>query len=264
MLRALVLLLFLANLLFYLWIQGWLTSFVGVQPGGQHEPDRMARQVHPEVVRVLPPESASAAASGASDVAAAPVAASAASEPADVASAASAAAASGVSAAASVVKPVPGTLACLEAGPYSLAERIQVEGKLKTVLRPGDWMDVTRERPGIWMVYMGRYATEDLLRKKEDELKRIRIEYAVVNAPADLSWGLSLGRYEVRADADAALNKVTQRGVRSARLVAVRPTESGHFLRVLRADAAMQAALEGLPAAAWLGKRLKPCGSVEP
>ncbi|WP_374593760.1 SPOR domain-containing protein [Aquabacterium sp.] len=263
MLRALVLLLFLANLLFYLWIQGWLTSVVGVQPGGQHEPERMARQVHPEAVRVLPPESASAAASGASGVAESPVAASAASGPADVASAAFATASS-VATAASVVQPVPGTLACLEAGPYSLAERIQVEGKLKTVLKPGDWMDVTRERPGIWMVYMGRYATEELLRKKVDEIKRIHLDYTVVNAPAELAWGLSLGRYEVRADADAALAKLTQRGVRSARLVPVRPTDSGHFLRVLRADGAMQTALDGLPAATWLGQRLKPCGSVEP
>lgn len=252
MLRVLVLILFLANLLFYLWTQGALVGAVDVQPGGQHEPDRMSHQVHPNVIRVLPPESASAAASGAEVPDAAASTASAASG-VDLASA-SAASGSASSAGASEA------YSCLEAGPYTLAERIQVEAKLKSILKPGDWMDRTRERPAGWMVYMGRYASEDLLGKKEEELRRIKIDYTVVRSPADLMWGLSLGRYDQRNEADAALARVAQRGVRTARLVSLSP-DIAHWLRLPRVNPALETTLAGVPATVWLERSLKPCGA---
>jgi hypothetical protein len=65
MLRALVLALLLANLGFYAWSQGWLDSIVGVRADGQREPERLARQVRPETIRVLTPQAVAAAASAA-------------------------------------------------------------------------------------------------------------------------------------------------------------------------------------------------------
>lgn len=251
MLRALVLLLFLANLLFYLWTQGWLTAVVGVQPGGEHEPERLARQIHPEAVRVLPPEPASEAASAATSTASAPAVAASAEAPASAASTALVAVARAASA--------PVALACLEVGPYSLTERLQVESRLKTVLQRDDWQDRTHERPGAWMVYMGRYASEDLLRKKEDELRRIGIDYTVVRNPPELMWGLSLGLFEQRANAEAALASALQRGVRTAHLVTARQPQITHTLRVPQATPAMQASLQALPASTWLGRELKAC-----
>jgi len=277
MLRALVLILFLANLLFYLWTQGVLDSVVGPLPNGQREPDRMARQVHPEVIRVLSAaaqgghahEEATAADGAASSAAPPDAASAAASDVAPGASGAeavspSASAASAPEAASSVAQAGAVALACLDIGPYSLAERIQVERKLKTVLKPGDWMDRTHERVGAWMVYMGRYASEDLLRKKEDELRRMKIEATVVRKPAELMWGLSLGQFDNRAEADDALNKIAQRGVRSARVMPARPPETAHTLRVLNANAATQSALAALPAAVWLGHPPRPCGPLQP
>lgn len=60
--RAIVALLLLANLAFFAWTQGWLGGFAGAAPGGDREPERLARQVHPEVVRVLTPQAVAAAA----------------------------------------------------------------------------------------------------------------------------------------------------------------------------------------------------------
>jgi hypothetical protein len=57
MLRALVLLLLVANGLFFAWSRGWLGD---AGPGGR-EPERMARQVNPDAVRVLNPSAATAA-----------------------------------------------------------------------------------------------------------------------------------------------------------------------------------------------------------
>jgi hypothetical protein len=65
MLRALVLALLLANLGFYAWSHGWLDSIVGVRADGQREPERLARQVRPETIRVLTPQAVAAAASAA-------------------------------------------------------------------------------------------------------------------------------------------------------------------------------------------------------
>ncbi|MBC7994803.1 MAG: hypothetical protein H7Z15_16350 [Rhizobacter sp.] len=61
MLRLLVVVLVLANLVFYAWTQGLLDNVVGVRSHGDREPDRLARQVRPEVIRVLSPASAVAA-----------------------------------------------------------------------------------------------------------------------------------------------------------------------------------------------------------
>lgn len=62
MLRFLVLVLLLANLGFYSWTQGWLDPVVGVSPSGDREPERFARQVRPETVRILAPQASQSAA----------------------------------------------------------------------------------------------------------------------------------------------------------------------------------------------------------
>jgi len=53
MLRALVVLLLVANLAFYLWTLGWLDGIVGVSARGDREPERLANQVNPERIVVL-------------------------------------------------------------------------------------------------------------------------------------------------------------------------------------------------------------------
>ena len=62
MLRLIVALLLLANVAFFAWSEGWLDSVVGMRSTGDREPERLARQVHPEIVRVLGKEAARPAA----------------------------------------------------------------------------------------------------------------------------------------------------------------------------------------------------------
>jgi hypothetical protein len=54
MLRGLVVILLLANAAFFAWTQGWLDSVVGVRASDDRDTQRLARQVRPEAVRVLP------------------------------------------------------------------------------------------------------------------------------------------------------------------------------------------------------------------
>lgn len=63
--RLLVGLLLLANLVFLAWSQGWLDELSGVPADGDREPERLARQVRPETVRILTPQAVAAAASAA-------------------------------------------------------------------------------------------------------------------------------------------------------------------------------------------------------
>ena len=55
MLRALLAGLVLLNLLFFGWTQGWLDTVVGIKAQGDREPERLARQIHPELITILPP-----------------------------------------------------------------------------------------------------------------------------------------------------------------------------------------------------------------
>jgi len=83
MLRALVLLLLLANGALWAWTQGWLAPALPGPQAGEREPERLARQVRPEQLTVLNPKAAAQAAQ------AAPAAASDAAGPASESGAAS-------------------------------------------------------------------------------------------------------------------------------------------------------------------------------
>ena len=54
MLRTLVIALLLANAAFFAWTQGWLDGVVGSSAHAEREPQRLAQQVRPEAVRLLP------------------------------------------------------------------------------------------------------------------------------------------------------------------------------------------------------------------
>ena len=55
MLRALVVLLLLANALVLAWSLGMLDGLLGRRPDADREPERLQRQVNPELVKLLPP-----------------------------------------------------------------------------------------------------------------------------------------------------------------------------------------------------------------
>ncbi len=211
MLRALVLALLVANLGFYGWSRGWLDAVVGVPAQGDREPERLARQVRPESVAILPPQAS---------VAAAPV--------------------------------------CLEAGPFAAAEAAGAAQALRQAAPGLTWRDVTLERPGAWTVYLGNFPARDAMLRKEDELRRIGIDYAETVLPGESEAGLALGRYEDRGEADKALAALQQRGVRGGRVLALAAASSTHVFRVEDADTALAARLGALRLEA-LGRGFSAC-----
>ena len=310
MLRLLVLLLLLANLLFFAWAEGWLGEAGNDLRGDKREPQRLARQLHPESIQIVAASaparaaaetpdaghnvSGTAPADGASGppvglVASAPVglatsAASAtfstpavpaapdmptgpaASSPlrallalAGGASSATAAPAGAASAAGPSAQ--NGAPRCLEAGPFTAAQRKDAETALAAVLGERRWQVRSQEKPGLWMVYMGRFDNDETLKQKMDELRRIttiRVDFSEVRTPPELAPGLSLGRFQQRANAETALVALRSHGVRTARIVTVRQPQAQFFVRLPRALAADQQALVGL-SGVLAGQRFTAC-----
>jgi len=216
MLRLLVVALLAANLLFYAWTQGWLDDVVGARAAGDREPERMTRQVKPELIRVLSPPSAASAVAKAT---------------------------------------------CLEAGPFAADEIGGADAALQAAL-PGELRSnvatVKLDRPGQWIVYMGKYPNREALLKKAEELKRRNVKYDEVRSPPSLDGGLSLGRFDDRTGAERALAQFGQQGIQTARVVEVSPAGATFLLRAAAADGVLAARLSGLKADA-LGKGFAEC-----
>ena len=218
MLRIFVAALLVANLAFFAWSQGWLDDIVGVRSIGDREPERMGRQVNPELVRVLPV--GDAALTGAA--------------------------------------PGPTAAACLEAGPFNDTDAAIAQTAAQLALPAAGVTDVKTDKPGLWIVYMGRYANREALTKKEDELKRRKLDYEEVRDNAALAPGLSLGRFDAPTAAAAALEQFAQQGIRTARVVELAPASNSHMLRIVAADAALAAQAMSIKLGA-LGKGFAGC-----
>lgn len=214
MLRALLVALIAANLAFFGWTRGWLDEVVGISPQGDREPQRLAAQIAPEAIQILPP--------------------------------------------ASLIKRVPPPV-CLEAGPFTPAELPQAEGVLRLALPDGGWSLLTRERPGSWMVYMGRYTSKDTMQRRADELRKREVAFEEVRNLPDYEPGFIFGRYNREADAKESVKRLQAQKVRYARVVRLEPPSTSHALRIPKADAELQERLAQIGELAK-GRKLQGCG----
>lgn len=214
MLRLLVLLLLLANAAYYAWSQNLLAP-MGLAPEQQSEPQRLAQQIRPEAIRILPGDEARQI-----EVAAAKVP------------------------------------ECLQAGLFTDAQA----DSLKDVLAewpPGSWSIDPGTEPPHWIVYMGKLPDAAALDKKKAELRAMNVSFEPL-ANASLEPGLSLGGYPTEAAAKQQLEALTQKGVRTAKVVQERPEATGQVLKLPAVDDALRAKLGDLKSA-LAGKPLKTC-----
>ena len=202
LLALLAALLVLANLAFHAWTAGWLAPLSVPPPAADdREPQRLARQLRPDSLRLLPPAEAQAAM-------APPVAA--------YAAAPASAPAEGDAAGAPA--------ACLEAGPFD-ARAAQAAERLLAAAFGGNTSGWSRQpAPDAgWQVVVGPYADDSERRLARSELDRAGIaSVPLADVPAAMP-GWSLGRHATRDAAAAALADAAQRGMRAARIVAAAP-----------------------------------------
>jgi hypothetical protein len=218
MLRLFVLVLILANGLYLAWSQGWLRT-QGFAPTQQSEPQRMTQQIRPEAVRILTPaEHKKVLAQVQADL-----------EPKQ----------------------------CLSAGPFDTAQVNALDQALAAALPPGGWQFESITTPEHWIIYMGKFANAEALEKKRSELAVLKLVPQLLHNPS-LEIGLSLGGYDTQAAATAELAKLTQRGIRTARVVQERAAGNATYLKLPAVTEAMKQRLNDVkPALA--GQTLKAC-----
>ena len=242
MLRSLVLALLIVNLGFFAWTQGWLRAWMGLPPDAQREPQRLSAQLNTEAIEVIQPGESSRHHALRGRIA--------------PASSASTPAAGGASEAASAAPPAsqvtaleaasPTTGICIEAGPFNQEDAASVDKLLRPLLPSGSWTRQSIPISGQWMVYMGPYPNDELYERKAAELKRIKNLSADEVRNGTYARGFSLGRFTSEADAETRLSSLRQRGIRTARVVTLRPEGQVHYLRAPQASVPMQVTLSGL------------------
>lgn len=148
---------------------------------------------------------------------------------------------------------------CLEVGPLAGPELAPAEAALRQLLPEGGWSQITRERPGSWMVYMGRYTSKATMERRADELRRREVAFEEVRDLPEYEPGFLFGRYASEADANAARNRLLAQKVRFARVVRLEPPSTTHVLRIPKADADLQQRAAALGELVK-GRSLHTCG----
>lgn len=218
MLRLTVLLLLLANGLYFAWSQGLLRSW-GLAPVQQAEPQRLQQQIRPEALRLLSVDEARRIESS--------------SPPA--------------------VRPPE----CLQAGLFDDKQAAALRQSLEPVLPPGSWQLEEAVEPARWIIYMGKYPNVEAVNKKKAELRQIGVSFEGLSNPA-MEPGLSLGGFTSQATAQQQLDRLAQRGVRTARIAQERPELRGQLLKLPLVDDALRPRLEELKPV-LNGKPLRSC-----
>lgn len=209
MLRFLVLLLLLANGVYFAWSQGLLRAY-GFAPAAQAEPQRLTQQVRPEALRLLSPaETQRLQAQLAADQA---------------------------------------PKECLMAGPLDDAQADRVRDALGSALPAEAWSLEPVVVPARWMLYMGKFTSAESLAKKRAELVAMNLAPQSVHAP-ELQPGLSLGGFDTQAQANVELARMQARGIRTARVVQERAESRGQMLKLPALTADMKARLADTKAA---------------
>jgi hypothetical protein len=206
MLRLLVLLLVLANGVYFAWTQGLLRPY-GWAPAEQTEPQRLRQQIRPEAIRVL----------GADESRRVEFAAQTPSRPVE----------------------------CLQAGLFTDVQWEPLRKALEGSLPAGTWVTESMIEPARWIIYLGRYANADALAKKRSELLKLNFRPEALQNSA-LELGLSLGGFETQQEASNEMAILNKRGLRTARVVQERTEVRGTLLRIPVADENIRGRLDDL------------------
>jgi hypothetical protein len=251
MLRAVLILLLLANALFFGWARGWFGSAWPPPGDSQREPHRLAAQVRPEQLLLLGPESARAAPQGApASTPAAPAdpAASAAAPAAEAGGSAAVAAATAAALASANAEPTT----CLETGPLTAEQLAALNQTLGQLGVDTTTLAAAPLTAPAWMVFAGRFADAAARRTRLQAWQRQGVPLpSLLDAPRELAPGLVFSRHVARASADAALQALASRHPAVANVARVVQAPPGATnLSQLRAARASPALARQLGAAA--------------
>ena len=190
----------------------------GLGPLQQSEPQRLGQQIRPEAMRIV-----------------------------------SAAEAVRIETA---LAPAPPLSECLQAGPLEEGTTPALRQALQA-FPTGSWTLDAVVEPPRWIVYLGKYPTGESVNRKKTELRQLGISFESLSNQA-LEPGLSLGGFPSQAAASEQLDRLAERGLRTARVVQERLEMRGSVLKLPAVDEALRPRLDDLRPA-LNGKTLRPC-----
>jgi len=211
-----VLLLVLANAGYYAYAHGYLAAY-GFAPADQSEPQRMAQQIKPDALRILSPQ-----------------------ETAQLESATPPAVQTTANAS-NTTSPTE----CLQVGMFNEEQTVVLRERLVSVLPQGSWEIESALVPARWLVYMGKYNSDETVVKKKSELRGLGVSYVALNN-ASLEPGLSLGNFKTQGEAQAELERIAKKGVKTAKVIQERAELRGQRLKLATVDAALRGQLEAV------------------
>lgn len=227
MLNFVFFLLLLANGVLFAFHQGYLET---VSPSG-HEPERMKNQLNADKIKLIAPISSlatpAAAPSGPAETAVSDAQSGNANETA-----------------------VPKT-ACVEIGNFTASEARRFEAQLTSLPSVGKPTRLEVAEPSSHMVLIPSQNDKAGADKKVAELRTLGVtDYYVLQDPPnpELRWGVSLGIFKSEEAARAYLAQMSQKGVRSARLIEYK-TPMKKFAFQLQAGSQTSAGIDKLKAA---------------
>jgi hypothetical protein len=215
MLRFFLILLLVANGLFFAWSTGYLKQF-GFASAAKNESFRLAEQIEPERV-VIKNNDATPAATAATPPSPTPVQ--------------------------TATDTIADATTCLTAGAFNDRQSTLLKQTLNTKLPDLRWRFDPVGVPARWIVYMGKYPNDNAREIKKKQLDQIKVRYEVLTE-GNLEPGLSLGSHATQAAANQSLQQLVKEGVRTARVLQESPEQKAQALVVPAIDDAKRAKLD--------------------
>jgi hypothetical protein len=226
--RALFLLLVLANIVFFAWTRYFAPA------GAAIDPTPLARQIDADKLRVLRPGEQPAAASKsvpAAPPAPPPTLAAALAEPAS----------------------------CIEWGSFTLTDTPKAEQALEGLSLGSRLSQRRTEERAAWWVFIPPQPNRQAAAKKAAELKTLGVgDYFVVGEEGPFRWAVSLGVFRTEEAAKARFAALRSLGVRSAQIGPRETMVPKVWLQVKGVDPALESGLKEI-ARSVDGSELRPC-----
>jgi hypothetical protein len=154
------------------------------------------------------------------------------------------------------VSAAPKPAECLQAGLFTDAEADSLKQALDA-WPGGSWSIEAAVEPPRWIAYMGKFPNADSAEKKKAELRQLGVSFEPLSNTS-LEPGISLGGYPTEAAAKQQLQALSQKGVRTAKVVQERGETRGQSLKLAAVDDSLRPRLDDLKSA-LNGKPLRAC-----
>jgi hypothetical protein len=226
-------------------------GFLEKHPVQHREPQRLARQLHPEQLLLSPPAAVSAVQpESAQAVAAIAPTTSATSTAAVAADKAPLAAAPAQAPAAPPVAAAEPVLACVEIGNFDQGEARLFRNRLAAARLNARSTQSEVQEVASYMVYIPAQDGREGAERRAAELRRLGLtDFYILPESSPIHDAISLGLFKTEAAAKAHVGQLIARGIRSARITERTAGASKVVFRLQGLDAADQAGLAALASA---------------